>query len=46
MSHGTKFQKDKKNRSRLLAKDRGLYQSTQRNYNKPKPENENQLKLL
>lgn len=48
MSKGeTKFQKDKKNKNRLKAKERGMFQSVQRNYNK-KPEviNEKQLKLI
>lgn len=49
MSKGeTKFQKDKKNKNRLLAKERGMYSSIQRNYAKKKEEviNENQLKLI
>lgn len=48
MSKGeTQWQKEKKNKNRLKAKERGLYPSVQRNYNK-KPEvvNENQLKLI
>ena len=39
-------QKEKKNRSRIKSKDRGLYPSIQRNYNKPKQEEENQAKLF
>ena len=47
----TVWQKEKKNKSRILAKERGLYPTTQKkSYAKPKVEveenNKNQIKFL